>query len=49
MELDLDDSSSTRVYERGDVFLLPAGRPHTIRHGDGATPRPLAPTDERQR
>jgi AraC-like DNA-binding protein len=47
IELVLDDSSRTRVYQRGDVFLLPAGRPHTIRHGEGVIPRPLAPTDER--
>jgi AraC-like DNA-binding protein len=48
IELELDDGSPPCSYERGDVFLLPAGRPHTIRHGDGVIPRPLAATDQRQ-
>jgi AraC-like DNA-binding protein len=48
VDLDLDDGSPARFYQRGDVFLLPAGRPHTIRHGEGVTPHPFAATDERQ-
>ena len=48
IDLELNDGSATRTYERGDVFLLPAGRPHTIRHGEGVTPRPLAAEDQRE-
>ena len=47
LELDLEDGSASRRYERGDVFLLPAGRPHTIRQGEPLPPRPLAATDAR--
>jgi AraC-like DNA-binding protein len=47
LELDLDDGSSTRRYQRGDVFLLPAGQPHTIRQGPRLPSRPLAATDAR--
>jgi AraC-like DNA-binding protein len=45
IELDLDDGVGSRCYERGDVFLLPAGQPHTVRHGEGATPRRIGETE----
>jgi AraC-like DNA-binding protein len=47
LELDLEDGSASCRYERGDVILLPAGRPHTIRQGGPLTARPLSATDER--
>jgi AraC-like DNA-binding protein len=46
-ELEFADGSDVRRYEHGDVVLLPAGRPHTIRHGRGLSPRPLDASDER--
>ena len=47
IELQLDQESSTRRYKAGDVFMLPAGRPHTIRHGRQVEPARLAVSDHR--
>lgn len=47
LELELEEGSETRRYKRGDVVMLPAGQPHTIRRGRRISPRPLAETDRR--
>jgi AraC-like DNA-binding protein len=44
-DVQLDGQSETRCYKRGDVVMLPAGRPHTVRHGRGVRPRRLASAD----
>ena len=44
-ELELEAQRTAHRYERGDVILLPAGHPHTVRNGRRLRPRPLAPTD----
>jgi AraC-like DNA-binding protein len=47
LELELDEETSARRYQRGDVFMLPAGRRHTIRHGRRITPHPVSAGDSR--
>jgi AraC-like DNA-binding protein len=47
-ELQLDGQRHAYRYERGDVILLPAGRPHVIRGGGRRVPaHPVAPRDMR--
>lgn len=47
-ELQLDGQPHAYCYQRGDVILLPAGRPHVIRGGGTPVPaRPLVPSDTR--
>lgn len=46
-ELQLDGQRHASRYERGDVILLPAGRPHVIRDGKRVPARPLAVSDMR--
>jgi len=45
LDLELDGKADTYHYQRGDVVMLPAGRPHTIRRGPRVRPRPLASSD----
>jgi hypothetical protein len=47
LELELEEESDTRRYQRGDVFMLPTGRRHTIRDGRRVNPRPLSASDSR--
>jgi AraC-like DNA-binding protein len=47
VELEVDGDLETRRYARGDVFMLPAGRPHTIRHGEPVKSRRLSASDRR--
>ena len=47
LELEIDDESEPRRYQRGDVVMLPAGRRHTIRHGRRIDPSPLSEGDSR--
>src|SRR5262249_21328501 len=43
----LEEESDARRCQRGDVFMLPTGRRHTIRHGRRVNPRPLSASDSR--
>ena len=47
LELQLDGEPMTHHYRQGDVFMLPVGRPHLIRHGRPVSPRPLGAQDIR--
>jgi AraC-like DNA-binding protein len=47
LELQLDGEPAMRHYRQGDVFMLPVGRPHVIRHGRRVSPRRLAAPDSR--
>jgi AraC-like DNA-binding protein len=44
-ELQLDGQRDRSRYRRGDVVLLPAGRPHTVRNGRRVPSRLLGPSD----
>jgi AraC-like DNA-binding protein len=46
-ELQLEGDRATHRYQRGDVILLPAVRPHVIRAGNRVPARPLASIDMR--
>ncbi|MGD1053593.1 MAG: AraC family transcriptional regulator [Candidatus Dormibacteria bacterium] len=47
LDLQLDGDPATHHYRQGDVFMLPVGRPHVIRHGRRLSPRRLAALESR--
>jgi AraC-like DNA-binding protein len=47
LELQLGDEPALHHYRQGDVFMLPAGRPHVIRHGRRVSPRRPADSEGR--
>jgi AraC-like DNA-binding protein len=47
LDLQFDDDAASHHYRQGDVFMLPVGRPHVIRHGRRVSPRRLTAADSR--
>lgn len=42
LDLQFDEQPEMHHYRQDDVFMLPVGRPHVIRHGRRVSPRRLA-------